>query len=371
MAHKPVLVAVTSTNEPYLYDAPNVLSLPLEAEFRFRYHERWVEQGLRNLAKASHDSLKGARLILVFHDEVKGHLIALREATVVRAEILGPVTYLRFKVGKFCNPRSGANETNEALLSRSTELCRRLLGLESAIEPAKHLPEGFYLRRAVGGGEPERSTADTPDAWWGVVSLLESVTAVATLPFFHVLGLASENGEPQRWTGLVQGRRYRLRVLEWAFRKANEPFAHVNCSCSPDLLVLEAASNVIVGQYDVVDFDFVATKLGKGQLSIALTKVGPANGEAEAKWNQSFHTAIPIKVSPSRWQQVGRFLVALAGVILYLWVGPLVGQKWGGSSQNAVQGLGLLLFVLGMGSLGEKAVTASKDVREFAKKPGE
>ena len=67
MAVKRTLVAVTSTNAPYLYDTPNVLSLPDGAEFRFRYQEKWTEAALRELAIGSADHLKGATVALGFH----------------------------------------------------------------------------------------------------------------------------------------------------------------------------------------------------------------------------------------------------------------------------------------------------------------
>src|SRR3954463_2651088 len=104
MAKKEPLVAVTSTNRPYLYDTPNVLSLPVGTEFRFRYQGRWVDPAIRNCVLGSPKELDGARLILVCHSQDTGHLIPLREAKVVRVEVLGPVTYVRFRAGAFLSP---------------------------------------------------------------------------------------------------------------------------------------------------------------------------------------------------------------------------------------------------------------------------
>ena len=382
------LVAVTSTNEPYLYDAPNVLSLPEGAEFRFRYREPWVDPSLLVRSRETAEEFYRRRLVLVFHSQQTGHLVPLREASVVRVEVLGPVTYVRFKVGKFLAPPSKDLGCEDLRLARATEWGRSLLGLGTAEDLKTILPKGHYFREAVTTPELVTSKLDVAGAWWGVVDLLKGVPALKRLPFFYVLGMASENGKARDWQCLSQSGHYRLRVLEWSFEDQNEPLAFVNCSSSPDLLVLEAASNAIVGQYDVVDFDFVAIRRGKGQLTISLTKFrsrdsgdfgkveereaqrGEDNGLNGHLWSQSFHTAIAIRVIPSWWRTLLRFSLAIAGAILYVRIGPVEAAKWWPGSQNAVQGIGLLLFVLGLGSYGERAVTAGKDVRDLAKNPG-
>ena len=372
MAAKTLLVAVTSNNRPYVYDAPNVLSLPFGSEFRFRYQAKWTEEALRDAVIASSDRMKGSKVILVFHSEKSGSLVPLREAEVVRMEILGPVVYLRFRVGRFFNaPHSDEGEHSKGI-AEATRLGRMLLSLPANADLHKPLPQGHYLRRTAPVDGVTWSNGTAAASWWGVVSILDEEPSLKALPFFHVLGLSSENGEQQGWTKLTLGRRYRLRVLEWCFERTRKPVARVECSSSPDLLVLEAASNMIVGPYDVVDFDLVATKPGKGQMTIALsmsdvTSKDGAVGQAgaSADWPQSFHATIPVEVGPSWARLIGRFVLAVVGASLYLWLGPKV---WP-SNKDALQFIGLLLFVWALGSLGEKAVTAGKDVRELGKQP--
>jgi len=372
MAAKLTFIAVTSSNTPYLYDTPNVLSLPKDAEFRFRYQEKWTEPEFLPLAGRHRDHFKGTKVILVFHSEASGSLVPLREVEVVRVEVLGPVVYVRFKVGRFFKPPDSAIQDPTRALAESTRQMSTLLELPTNTVLTERLPLGHYFRRVPAGSKPpEWNEAVDSNSWWRVVSLFRKEPSVEKLPFFFVLGLASANGRPHGWTGLSQGGRYRLRVLEWCFERGTRPVAKVSCFSSPDLLVLEAASNLVVGQYDVIDFDFVATKRGKGQLAIALTREGietqavGADAGQSSGWPQSFHTIVPIAVKFSWGSVLARFSVGLVGAILF-WQGLRLGSDY-----QALQSAGLLLFVVAMGSFGEKAVTAGKDVREFAKKPVE
>ena len=96
------LVAVTGSQEPYIYDLPHLLALPSEFEFRFRYRPQWVEAEV--LSEISEDNdLYGRPLIVLFHSQQNRVLIPIRRATVARIERLGPMVFVRFRVGALVN----------------------------------------------------------------------------------------------------------------------------------------------------------------------------------------------------------------------------------------------------------------------------
>ncbi len=379
-----VLVAVTSSAPPYVYDTPNLLSLPSEAQFRFRYQKKWVAP---TVAAKTSGLLKG-RILLVFHSLETGNLVPLREGRVGQLEALGPVVYVRFAAGRFFDGLTSEVDEHGSPAD-VTAACRKLLALPPKTDLKQPLPPEHYLRYA-GENVDRFKWAEKAQAseWWSVVSRLEDEPALKELPFFFVLGLSKENFKQVDWRGLSLNRRYRLRILEWCFKKdrVDPGAAHagtkpgegspggivgrVSCLASPELLTLEAASNRIVGQYDVVDLDFVSQRRGKAQLTIELAPEAEQAAEERSRWQQSFRTSIPIRVSRAWWALALRFLGGAVGASLYLWIGPMAeAKKWGPNGiKEGLQFIGLYILVLFLGGLGEKAVSTGKDVRELGKK---
>jgi hypothetical protein len=280
-------------------------------------------------------------------------------------EVLGPIIYVRFAAGRFFDHLAGEHGSREEV----TEACRELLALPSDTDLNKPLPAGHFLRYA-GKNVARFQWAEEVQAneWWGVVSRLKDEPALEELPFFFVIGLGKDNFKPVRWEWLTLNRRYRLRIVEWCFKSGRAIVGRVSCLSSPELLTLEAASNRIVGQYDVVDLDFVAARRGKAQLTIELAPGPDQAAEDKDRWQQSFRTAIPIRIMRAWWALALRFLIGAFGASLYLWIGPRA-ERWGPSGiKEGLQFIGLYLLVISLGGLGEKAVSTGKDVRELGKK---
>src|SRR5579859_5987408 len=109
MTEKP-WVAVTGSRRPYIFDLPQLLALPENFEFRFRYRYEWVADELkteldrfigRKRGWFEKSCLAGHSLLVVFHSQDTKRLLPLRRCTIVAAELLGPMVFIRFRVGAF------------------------------------------------------------------------------------------------------------------------------------------------------------------------------------------------------------------------------------------------------------------------------
>src|SRR5258708_37774647 len=85
------LVAITSSVTPYIYDLPQLMSLPSGFEFRFRYRPLWIEE--RVLQRPS-DFVMGTITIL-FHSLDRKCLIPMRRGIVTNIETIGPFVYVQ------------------------------------------------------------------------------------------------------------------------------------------------------------------------------------------------------------------------------------------------------------------------------------
>ena len=63
------LVAVTGSQQPYIFDLPHLLSLPEGFEFRFRYRPKWIEPELLARIRSGPEAFSERTLIVVFHSQ--------------------------------------------------------------------------------------------------------------------------------------------------------------------------------------------------------------------------------------------------------------------------------------------------------------
>src|SRR5437868_4464087 len=95
------LVAVTGSQRPYIFDLPNLLSLPQGFEYRFRYRHCWVSPSIvRDLGAGKKDYV-GRQMLVLFHSQESSRLIPIRAGTILGIEAIGPMTFVRFRVGDF------------------------------------------------------------------------------------------------------------------------------------------------------------------------------------------------------------------------------------------------------------------------------
>jgi hypothetical protein len=396
MAEKP-WVAVTGSRRPYIFDLPQLLSLPENFEFRFRYRYEWVASELkteldRHIGRRRwwfrKPCLAGHSLLVVFHSQDSKRLLPLRRCTIVAAELLGPMVFIRFRVGPFVAvsaqaipeppkipPTPPTPRPREEESQRLTEQGVALLEL-AGHDLRDPLPTGHYLRRASRDLPTDFWTQTSKHAdrealsWAAVAALLQSELNLKRVPLFRLMGfqrrggtfLATKNVTPW-WTlpsnrvrgfRLTEGKRYRLRLLEWCETiPTGEPGIPANVAVSPERLSLEGSSNLIVGKYDVLEFSCLAGRPGFGELAIRAeptegmssvgSKAGAAKkdrqepapgapsvergelsgshdaGDTSRPWPYVFAARVPIRVSHSL-RRVGIMgAVGAVGLYLYLW----------------------------------------------------
>jgi hypothetical protein len=238
------------------------------------------------------------------------------------------------------------------------------------------LPTGHYLRRASIDLPTDfwTQTSKYADrealAWAPVAALLQSELNLKRIPLFRIMGfqrrggtfLAPKNVTPWytlsknriRGFRLTEGRRYRLRLLEWCETiSTGEPGIPANVAVAPERLSLEGSSNLIVGKYDVLEFSCLAGRPGFGELAIRAeptegtptvgTKAKDAKGDGanaasgapsvegghvggspdtrdtSRPWPYVFAARVPIRVTHSLRRIGLTGVVGAVGLYLYFW----------------------------------------------------
>lgn len=300
------LVAVTGSRAPYIYDLPQLLSLPDGFEFRFRYFPVWVADELTSKLqsyRAERDLqlrqkvFAGEPLVLLFHSQELKRLLPLRLCTIISLEGVGPLVFLRFRLGPLAHVSEDVIAADPPEVARASESDRlnrdavSWLGL-GAHDLSTPLPKGMYLRRAAAAPPPVywvsiRATDTETDAaaWAAMAALLQGEPQLKRIPLFKLIGFQRKDGSyrkpveikrtftvsPENTKGfkLTEGERYRLRVLEWCETiRGGDPGAAVSATVPAGLVSLEGSSNLVVGKYDVLEFTCMARKPGYGELAI-------------------------------------------------------------------------------------------------------
>ena len=315
-------VAVTGSQDPYVFDLPHVLSLPPGFEFRFRYRHKWVSKAVHTKLKKDAKSFYAQELILCFHSQESRRVIPIRRCQVISVEEIGPVIFLRFSVGAFPQlefETAGSTDPkpSAASMDKLAMLGRALLGLDASVDLSQPLPRELYLCEAKSQtavpwcetGETEESDDHARQtararAWASLVAALGGEPSLHGVPLFHLLGFDREDGAPLpsepiknkfsmsktpiHGFELTEGERYRLRLLEWCDHKEGEPQPafRVNCEFANVGLDLEGASNLVVGRYDVLEYTLIGERPGYGEILIRAealeTKAKPPGGPASA-----------------------------------------------------------------------------------------
>ena len=387
------LVAVTGSQPPYIYDLPLLLSLPDGFEFRFRYHQMWVSNDVLRELECSPRNVVRRPLIVVFHSQEQKRLLPLRMCSVIGIDKLGPLVFIRFALGPFVKVAPEVvlakldSKERKVESDRLSAIGRRLINLEKW-DLAKSLPEGRYLSLAAA----EVSAVEWPrvdganvqsisSAWAALAALLMNEDRLFQIPMFHLLGFQELNGdfEPPKDLGriytvggitgstprrrgfrLVNGKRYRLRVLEWCETiKGSARRAKFAVDAAPQVLTLEGSSNLVVGGYDVLEFLFKTVRPGYTELSAGVASVEghaePGRAQPESRtWPMVYTAQVPVEIRHN-WPRVGA-LVALGAVGAFVYT-SLPGKLW--------ELAGLLILFTTLGSLLEGFVKFSSEMRDF------
>jgi hypothetical protein len=362
------LVAVTGSQRPYIFDLPHLLSLPKGFEFRFRYRPRWVEEKLVEQVVNQGETFAGREMVILFHSQDSKRLIPVRRGEVIAIESIGPMIFLRFRVGDF--PRlnlaietysRSAPEAAALATDNLQALARTLIGAVGGVldyDLGKALPEGYYVREArqaiVADNWSDRSDSA---AWARLAAILHEEPNLSGIPLFFVLGFRRETGssmppqaienrfsptrEPIYGFSLIESERYRLRVVEWSEppKGVDQAPVKVHCEHNADRLALEGASDLVVGRYDVIEFTFSAFASGYSEIALRaepLTSAGDASPESAelgsdlpkwANWPSIFVARIPVVVRRRPLRFLLALLAGMAGFGLYLFGAPALADE--------------------------------------------
>lgn len=363
MSSENLLVAVTGSQVPYIFDLPHVLSLPTGFEFRFRYSPQWVSADVQREIDDEQTAkrLVGSDLLLLFHSEELGRLVPVRRCTVLSVERLGPLIFLRFKVGAFAAVSSSIT-LDPPLESEIAAESARLAGLGVKLldcgerDLTGRLPEGRYLFRAKHKLTDVPWSASASDRGWSaLVAILMNEPHLRGLPFFYLLGFQKRSGAlavPSPLKGsftvsthkingfeLIHGERYRLRLLEW--RSQKEPLYRVLCEVSPGALLVEGRTDLVVGRYDALEFAIMAVSKGYSEVFLSAeparqsgaephqdgsrpaelmagTAIGrPKAGDAAGGRPSVYTARVPVHVRGNRLKTFYKWLAATFGFVFY------------------------------------------------------
>lgn len=392
------ILAITGSQRPYIFDLPQLLSLPEGFEFRFRYRHTWVQRDLIRQVVAGATDFAGREAIILFHSQSSRRIVPIRRGTIIGVEELGPMILLRFRVGSFSKTeldlaqQAESNSVEEGSSTTSSVLaglCDRAKTLLGPIDDNEHydlsqaLPPGWYLREAVRwSGSSDWDENETHRAWARLICLLQEEKTLFGVPFFFLLGFRTETGttvtpsvienrfslgrEPIYGFALKELERYRMRILEWCERPKNAPHPRVRIGCEfqKPHLTLEGASDLIVGRYDVVEFTFSAQQSGYSEVGLRADSVRPDEKKetrsendleshaspialpAWADWPTIFAARVPVVVRPKPRKFIMAAFLFVFGLSVYIWVAPQIGPDhptW----QRLVEVGGISIALLG------------------------
>ncbi len=414
------LVAVTGSQQPYIFDLPHLLSLPAGFEFRFRYRPQWVASELLVRIRSDPEAFADKPLIIVFHSQQTKRLLPVRKANVISIEQLGPMIFLRFRVGPFVNAaKEGTCLRADAASCVQPETLheRAAVLLEGEVKEsrdfAQALGDGMYFREASASSESDIPWADAGGpsvtlAWASLIEILQMEPELEGVPMFYLLGFQNREGSPvpPRKIGsfldckrriqafrLVERRRYSLRVLEWAEPPKALPQVRVECEYNPTILDLEGASNLVVGRYDALEFGFFARAPGYMELAIRAEPIPADSGQIEGlsplaggvpensswtEWPRILALRVPVKVAHNGWRVSVTLLAVAVGLLAYLFsenlavsVVVIVPRLAGSPLKEGIQVAGLYVLFLALGEYVERFVKARDAVLKVGQSGGD
>ena len=378
--------------------------------------------------------------MLFFHSQETKRIIPLRRCSIISVENLGPLVFLRFRVGDFIQlesaipgsidpqPRAGAADE----LSKTALDFVGNLGGSASLDLSQSLPEGAYFRPAKASCSAfswitESGVRELASAWASLITILQNEPNLMGIPMFYLLGFQQEDGEfvsprsiknrfsdtrqPIQGFRLVERDRYRLRILQWHEPPQKEPSklspepalapdyqpVRVNCTVNQDSLLLEGASNLVVGRYDVLELTFLARRHGYSELTLRAEplitesetpdrgkvdqRVDPVPQPATAKdggtapeyqasaagkppqqvpWPAIYAVRVPIHVRHNLGRLLLLSLIGIAGIGLFHLSGPL-----GSPYSQAAQLIGLSMVLLTIGDYLERFVKVREGANQI------
>lgn len=312
--------------------------------------------------------------------------------------------FVRFRLGPFASVDSSVlmdydRATRTSPSQSLTAAGKKLLGLSREFDLANQLPESWYFRRTT--YDPELNWDGRSDesgfasSWASLAALLLDEPNLSGVPMFHIMGFQKESGKyvqagkfstfssssaKTNGFSLVEGDRYRLRVLQWREPPPRSKLvaARVVTEFDKNIVRLEGSSNLVLGRYDVLEFPFLGLHPGYSELAIQTdletgvddkktkketTQDPSATVETQLKsWPTIFTARVPVSVRHN-WRRVGGVIAAgIIGIGLYIF-GPRIAPD----QEEVLQLIGLSLAFFSIGEHLERFAKLRENVGKATK----
>ena len=283
---------------------------------------------------------------------------------------------------------------------------------------ADALPEGYYFRFAERDESDIKwvnatSATDAALAWASLASILRDEPTLSGIPLLYLLGFQRANGsflkpkplkqrfsvsrQPASGFHLVEGTRYRLRVLEWCKipDKLTIPGLPVECDFNDAYLGLEGSRNLIVGRYDVLEYTFVGLRPGYTELAIRVeglrkeeqglrpSEKKPSDGEpggcdknqstagavqqgaatSQHDWPVIYAARVPIVVKHRLRRIIGMGAIGLLGLLIYF---GLADRFQDGAYADFLKPVGIFLAFVAAGDYLERFLKLSREISTYS-----
>lgn len=275
----------TSTAQPYIKDALDLLALPSNISYRFRYDVKWLPTDLfvdETKTKLKPLDVKDALLIHV-HTEPSSteipkiaEFIPIRKAKVIETRLMGDFVWIHFTLGDWVvydNPRKTATQ------NQHHDIIRNLMPQDSKDD---------YKYTAVISNRHNISTLqddlqDDKDEvlsnWSNIISYLKTIPPHGKSVFLKLLKILDINDNkklvPEKLDdrygfALESGKTYRIEVLQRYFGKIDTPINLELVTDSNEIVKIK--EDQIQGKYDVLLFTITSEKTARTRRSFLIFK---------------------------------------------------------------------------------------------------
>lgn len=264
MNKKNILILVTNNINPYMYDISQILALPKESLYRFRYTERWIrEKELLYQPQAG---------LVVARDYYNAKLYPIRYVTVNKIDQFGFITYIEFLIGNYFLYPSNQKDIDHKISDFNQIISDALGDGYSNIPEADMTPLVFNVDEFCNDNilDSEFSAVEDYNHWSQILQILGRMECYSNFSFLKLVTLKSIAGDEYKCKKLSGGRRgylipggktFVLDVLQ------SVPYDHntaetkkksykIELQTEEEVLPRIKSANYVVGCYDLLHFIF-------------------------------------------------------------------------------------------------------------------
>jgi hypothetical protein len=209
------IIMLTTTNEPYLFHIPTILSCPNRITYRFRYRNTWLGQEVQN---SESDYLRKCNGVLYLRDSTSksGLCYPIRRFKVLWKEDRGVVTFFNLEMGDIIayNLAKDSESSTKSWQNLNMEYSRQLeenkclppldvipvpannqppiltdTELHDGIAPEKYV---WLDKRAIfaWSGQVSDAEAEESQKWGAIIPIFSLISSLRNICFWRILRLS-------------------------------------------------------------------------------------------------------------------------------------------------------------------------------------